>query len=226
MRGLAFEDRAELLHVLLAHALEEVEALGVVGRARSERSGGDHPIGHERGCGERVRAAARDPPDTEPLNTQRIANGGDVGRAVGDLPALIPRRAAVPRTVIREEANTTLRRVACVRLIDRARTGRARDEEDREALRVAALTNGERAPIRRSHRPHRAILRRGSATTSVNAGTVGMRGQRSRQPTSDGLYPLRSSYSAPQARGAMSGESTLAQATTAPSPLQLDLVGP
>ena len=88
---------------LLAHPFEKVETIRVVGRDRSERSDGDHPIRQERSRAARHADRRRDPPDGEPLKTERIGDGSDVGHAVGDLPALLPGRAAVPWTVVRRD---------------------------------------------------------------------------------------------------------------------------
>ena len=108
LRILALEDRGELLHVLLAHPLEEVEALCVVRRNGGERGRSDHPVRHERSRGERMRAAARDPPDAEPVDVERIADRGDVGGAVGDLPALQSRRSTVTRAIVGEQPDSAL----------------------------------------------------------------------------------------------------------------------
>src|SRR5262249_10532299 len=100
-----------------------------------------------------------DPPDAEPIDSERVANRGGVGGAVRDLPALVSRRAAIAGTVVRDETDPTLRSIARMRFVERARSGRARQKENRETVRVAALTNGERAAVRTRHGSHRAILR-------------------------------------------------------------------
>ena len=162
-RVLALEDRGELLHVLLAHPLEVVEPLRVVRCNGGQRGRSDHPVRQERGRGESMWASARDPPDAEPVDVERVADGDDVGGAVRDRPAFQARRATVTRAIVGEQADSALLRISRMRWVDRARPRRARDEENWKAGRIAALPNRERAPIRPHDRPHRASLLTGGS---------------------------------------------------------------
>jgi hypothetical protein len=88
MRVLALEEGGVLRQVLLAHPLEVVEPLRVVRRNGGERGRSDHPVRQERSRSKGMWAPARDPPDTEPVDVERVADCGDVGGAVGDCPSL------------------------------------------------------------------------------------------------------------------------------------------
>src|SRR5213079_3542049 len=92
--GLPLAGLAELDVVLLAHAFEPVETLGVDRRDGGQARDGDAPLVAESRAGEHVRPAARDAPAAVPVEPERVGDRVDVGSAIGDLPAGPARRAA------------------------------------------------------------------------------------------------------------------------------------
>src|SRR5207247_9048128 len=64
---LSGESRAELLDVLRSHASQEVEALGVVGRAACHGGRGDEPVWHQGRAGQSGRATSRTPERAAPF---------------------------------------------------------------------------------------------------------------------------------------------------------------
>ena len=131
------------------------------GRDRGDRRGRRDAVRQERRRRERVRPAARDAPDAEPLDPERVADRGDVGGAVGDAPPRLPRRAAVPGPVVGEQPDPALRRVATMRLVEQARVRRPAVDEHRNTGRIAALPHRDRAPVGRRHGDRR--LRHGGS---------------------------------------------------------------
>ena len=97
------ERRPELDHVVLAHAGEEVEALGAVGADAAERRGGRDPVAEQGGAGERVRPAARAAGDQDAAQPEAVCDGVDVGGHVRDRPALVAVGAAVAGTVVGDQ---------------------------------------------------------------------------------------------------------------------------
>src|SRR5262249_6002523 len=141
---LTLQDGVELLDVLLAHALVEVETLGTERREGCERGCGSDAIRKQRRRRQRVGPTARDAPDTEPLHTERLADRGDIRCAVGDATAPRARRASVSRPRVRDEANPLLLRITQVRLVDQARAGSAAKAKNRNTIRVTTLAHDQR----------------------------------------------------------------------------------
>ncbi len=137
-----------ILDVLLAHSLEEVEALGVERCDGSEDRRGADAVREQRGRGERMRPAAGEAPQTEPLETERVADRGDVAGAVSNRAALVARRPAVAWPVVREEPDPFLLGVVDVRLVEQSRVGRAVVDEHGHAVRVTAFVHLEHASVR------------------------------------------------------------------------------
>ena len=96
-----------------------------------------------------MRATARDTPDAEPLDPERVADRGDVGGAVGDDAAGVPGRAAVARPVVGEKPDAALFGIAHVRPVEEARAGRAVQREHRDATGIATFSYRERPTVGR-----------------------------------------------------------------------------
>src|SRR5213078_1885544 len=97
-------------------------------------------------------------PDAEPVDPERVADRGRVGRVVGDAAALLSRRAAVAGPVPGDEPDALLLGVADVRLVHQARPRRPVQNQDRHATRIARLAHAQSAPVRRLDRLHAATL--------------------------------------------------------------------
>ena len=93
----------ELSLVALAHPGHPVE-IGRVRRTDSGHRGGRRAaVGQERGAGERVGPAARQPVSGEALHSEFVEDRPDVDRGVGNGPAGVWSRAAVARPVVGEK---------------------------------------------------------------------------------------------------------------------------
>jgi hypothetical protein len=84
-----------LLDVLLPHPGTPVEALTLLRRGAGDRRRGHHPIGKDRGTGQRVRAAAGPAHDKESLDLERVRDGTDISRAVRHRSPLVAVRPPV-----------------------------------------------------------------------------------------------------------------------------------
>ena len=82
---------------------------------------------------------------TDAIETERVAEGLDVGRAVGDASTGIPRRTAVPRTVVREQVDALRLRVRQMWLVHEAGAGRPVHDQHRHAAWHTALADGQRS---------------------------------------------------------------------------------
>ena len=101
--GLTLEGRAELLHVLLTHAREEVQALGLPrSHAGDHESAGD-PVGEQRGRRQRMRPTARGSRGDAALDSEVVEDLLHVRHHVGDGPSRPPRGGAVPGPRIRHQ---------------------------------------------------------------------------------------------------------------------------
>ena len=83
---LAAERGAELVVVLRAHALEEVEPVRLPRRDAGDERGAEDTIRQQRGAGQRVRPAAGVPHDVRPFLPEVVQDGCGVRRDVGDAP--------------------------------------------------------------------------------------------------------------------------------------------
>ena len=158
-RGLALEHLAELDVVLLAHALEKVEAVGVVWRDRGEARDGREPLVAEGGAGEHVWPAAGDPPAAIALQAEVVGDRADVGSCSRDRAPRVPRRTAVARTVVAEQSDSLLVGELDVHLVEEARRGRSVLHEDRQSVWIAVLVHAECPAVTGRDRLHGGSLR-------------------------------------------------------------------
>ena len=96
----------ELLDVLRAHAVEEVEALGVEGGHAGDEAGGLTSLGHERGAGQGVGATARPSHRHESVVAEEVEDLAGIGGDIGDAPSGLTRGTRVPRARPVEKAGT------------------------------------------------------------------------------------------------------------------------
>jgi len=92
------ERRAELVAVLLRHAVQPVEPRRIRGGNGRERGGGGDELRQERRRRERMWPAARPADDVESVESEPDGDRRDVVHAVGDGAAATPRGAGVART--------------------------------------------------------------------------------------------------------------------------------
>src|SRR5205085_12649953 len=71
-------------------------------RGTGEGDGGDHPVGEERGTGERVRTTAGCPDARESRETERISDGCDIVRRRGDSATDLRSRPTVAGPGVRD----------------------------------------------------------------------------------------------------------------------------
>ena len=106
--GLALLGDTELLEVVLAHARQEVQPVGVMGCDACDDQGGADAVGEERGARERVRTAARPAGDEAVVDAEGVEHGGGVGRHRGDGATGLAGRTGVPRPRPGDQAQTAL----------------------------------------------------------------------------------------------------------------------
>jgi hypothetical protein len=88
--GRPSQRRPELLAVLSAHPLKEVEPGGAEWPHAGDGGAPEHPVGQQRGAGQRVRTATRPAGRVEPGHLEVLDDRQSVGCAVGDHPARLP----------------------------------------------------------------------------------------------------------------------------------------
>jgi len=135
---LAPERQAELVDVLLAHPVEEVQALRVVRRDAGDTEDAGDLLG-ETGAGrERMWAAAGLAGDEATCGTEVLEHGRDVGRGIHDPAPGLSSRVPVAGTRERHQPQTPLmgRTLHPAELPNRARSAMVEDE------RYAVLRSG------------------------------------------------------------------------------------
>jgi hypothetical protein len=163
---------AELGMVALAHTREEVEVGRVGGADAGDRGGGGAAVGEERGAGERVRTAARAAVGREALGAQRVEDRRDVGRAVGDAAAGMWRGASVARPVVADQPQAELLRRLDLGAEQAADARRAVMGDDRGAVGIPGLEDGEGASVGRRDAVRARI---GHWRHAIRAGRIGFR---------------------------------------------------
>ncbi len=138
-----------LLDVLLPHPGTPVEALTLLRRCVGDRRRGHHPIGKDRGTGQRVRAAAGPAHDKESLDLERVRDGTDISRAVRHRSPLVAVRPPVTGARVADVAHAPLRSGLQRLAMQAAVVGRSGVGDDHRAFRRSAHPGGgPRAPSR------------------------------------------------------------------------------
>jgi hypothetical protein len=95
--GLVGHEQTGVIDISLAHSGEIVESVGVKWGQRSERRGGAHQVGEQRGARKHMRAAARDAPRCQAIDAEVGADRKDIRGAVGDSPAWLRHQCRAAR---------------------------------------------------------------------------------------------------------------------------------